>query len=121
MAADKPDEQADSKADAQPADRPEPTDDLVTTKHSITIKRRKLAYTATTGRVVLRTEVITDGKFDGHKAKAKLFPPAYPLDAAAPLRRPVPFAFNGGPGGASLWLHLGVLGPRRVVSGDAGN
>src|SRR5262249_61934930 len=35
--------------------------------------------------------------------------------------RPVTFAFNGGPGSSSIWLHLGVLGPRRVLMGDAGN
>src|ERR1044072_7641631 len=119
MAAEKPEDQADTK----PADTKqsvEPADDLVSTSHTITIKRRKLAYTATTGRVVLRKEVVTDGKFDGHKAKAELFVTAYTVDGADPLQRPVTFAFNGGPGSASVWLHLGLLGPRRVVSGDAG-
>src|SRR2546430_2625739 len=37
-----------------------------------------------------------------------------------PRRWPGTFAFNGGPGSSSGWLHLGLLGPRRVVSGDAG-
>ncbi|PWW65502.1 S10 family peptidase [Actinokineospora spheciospongiae] len=99
---------------------PEPADDLVTTSHSLTIRRRKLNYTATTGRVVLRREVVTDGKVDGHLPKAEVFLTAYTLDGADPAQRPVTFAFNGGPGSASVWLHLGVLGPRRVVSGDAG-
>ncbi|TCP56347.1 carboxypeptidase C (cathepsin A) [Tamaricihabitans halophyticus] len=109
----------------QDTDKPEPTkpaetpvDDLVTTQHSITIKRRKLAYTAQTGRVVLRKEVTTDGKFEGHLAKAEVFLTAYTLDGAEPGSRPVTFAFNGGPGSSSIWLHLGVLGPRRAVSGD---
>ncbi|MFT7839601.1 peptidase S10 [Saccharothrix sp. BKS2] len=97
-----------------------PADDLVTTRHSITVKRRKLNYTATAGRVVLRQEVLTDGKFDGHLPKAEVFVTAYTLDGADPSRRPVTFAFNGGPGSSSVWLHLGLLGPRRVVSGDAG-
>ncbi|GAA1261177.1 S10 family peptidase [Saccharothrix xinjiangensis] len=97
-----------------------PADDLVTTRHSITVKRRKVNYTATTGRVVLRQEVLTDGKFDGHLAKAEVFVTAYTLDGAEPSRRPVTFAFNGGPGSSSVWLHLGLLGPRRVVSGDVG-
>src|SRR5690606_20287170 len=96
----------------------EPTDDLVTTQHSITVKRRKLAYTAQTGRVVLRKEVLTDGAFDGHKPKAEVYVTAYTLDGADPTTRPVTFAFNGGPGSSSIWLHMGVLGPRRVVSGD---
>jgi len=100
---------------------PEPTDDLVTTSHTLTAGRGKLDYTATTGRLVLRKEVFTDGKFDGHLPKAEVFLMAYTLDDADPTQRPVTFAFNGGPGSSSLWLHLGLLGPRRVVSGDAGD
>ncbi|GAA1334778.1 S10 family peptidase [Saccharothrix algeriensis] len=100
--------------------RETPTDDLVTTQHGITVKRRKLNYTTTTGRVVLRKEVLTDGKFDGHLAKAEVFLTAYTLDGADAAKRPVTFAFNGGPGSSSVWLHLGLLGPRRVVSGDVG-
>jgi carboxypeptidase C (cathepsin A) len=97
-----------------------PVDDLVSTQHTLTAGRRKLQYTATTGRVVLRQEVVTDGKSDGHVAKAEVFLTAYTLDDADPGSRPVTFAFNGGPGSSSIWLHLGLLGPRRVVSGDAG-
>ncbi|GLY64373.1 S10 family peptidase [Amycolatopsis taiwanensis] len=101
------------------AERPaEPVDNLVTTQHTLTVKRRKLAYTAQTGRIVLRKEVVTDGKFDGHQAKAEVFLTAYTVDDADPGSRPVTFAFNGGPGSASVWLHMGLLGPRRVVSGD---
>ncbi|WP_436493711.1 S10 family peptidase [Actinokineospora sp. HUAS TT18] len=99
---------------------PEPTDDLVTTSHTLTVRKRKLAYTATTGRLVLRKEVVTDGTFDGHLPKAEVFVTAYTLDGADPATRPVTFAFNGGPGSSSIWLHLGVFGPRRVVCGDAG-
>ncbi len=47
-----------------------------------------------------------------------MFVVAYTLDGADPATRPVTFAFNGGPGSSSVWLHLGLLGPRRVVSGD---
>jgi len=98
----------------------EPTDDLATSQHSITVDGRELAYTATTGRIVLRQEKHTDGAFDGNVAKAEVFLTAYTLDGADPGQRPVTFAFNGGPGSASVWLHLGLLGPRRVVSGDVG-
>jgi carboxypeptidase C (cathepsin A) len=98
-----------------------PADDLVTTQHSITVKGRELNYTATTGRVVLKEEVVKDGVFEGHKPKAEVFLTAYTLDGADPLKRPVTFAFNGGPGSASVWLHMGLLGPRRVLSGDVGN
>ena len=107
----------------QPAkddDRPAPADDIVTTNHTLTIKRQKLRYTARTGRVVLRKEVVSDGKFDGHVAKAEVFLTSYTVDDADPAERPVTFAFNGGPGSSSVWLHLGLLGPRRVVAGDVG-
>ncbi|MFD2419126.1 S10 family peptidase [Amycolatopsis pigmentata] len=109
-------ETTEEETPAPPA--PEPADDLVTTEHTLTVKRRKLAYTARTGRMVLRKEVLTDGKFDGHLAKAEVFLTSYTLDDADPGSRPVTFAFNGGPGAASIWLHMGLLGPRRVVSGD---
>ena len=118
-----PDTNPDSKATDE-KDTPsvetkvEPTDDLVTTKHTLTLKRKKLAYTAQTGRIVLRKEVITDGKSEGYKAKAEVFLTSYTLDDAEPGSRPVTFAFNGGPGSASVWLHMGLLGPRRVLSGD---
>jgi carboxypeptidase C (cathepsin A) len=95
-----------------------PADNLVTTSHTLPSGQ---AYTATTGTMVLREEVITDGKFDGLRPKAEMFITAYTLDGAEPLSRPVTFAFNGGPGSSSVWLHLGVLGPRRVVMGDAGS
>ncbi|GAB3871119.1 peptidase S10 [Kibdelosporangium lantanae] len=94
----------------------EPTDDLVTSRHTL----GDMAYTVTTGRVVLRREVVTDGTFDGHVASAEVFLTSYTLDGEDPARRPVTFAFNGGPGSSSVWLHLGLLGPRRVVMGDAG-
>ncbi|MQA63455.1 MAG: peptidase S10, partial [Actinophytocola sp.] len=99
-------------------ERKEPADDLVTTEHTLTIKRRKLNYTARTGRVVLRKEVLTDGKFDGHVAKAEVFLTSYTRDDADAAERPVTFAFNGGPGSSSVWLHLGLLGPKRVLAGD---
>ena len=108
------------------ATRPaEPVDDLVTTRHRLRVGRRTLDYTATTGRVVLREEVHEDGVFVGHQAKAEISVTSYVVDRAedetGPNRRPVTFAFNGGPGSSSVWLHLGLLGPRRIVMGDAGD
>jgi carboxypeptidase C (cathepsin A) len=111
-----PEEKIEKPAAADSA--PEPVDDLVTTHHTLTVKRRKLAYTAQAGRVVLRQEVVKDGKSVGHKPKAEVFLTAYTLDDAEPGTRPVTFAFNGGPGSSSIWLHMGLLGPRRVLSGD---
>jgi carboxypeptidase C (cathepsin A) len=99
---------------------PEPADDLVTTQHSITTDEGPLAYTVTAGRMVLRVEGHTEDKFDGPRAKAEVFLTAYTADVPDATARPVTFAFNGGPGSSSVWLHLGLLGPRRVLAGDVG-
>lgn len=107
--------------DEDKAPSPEPADDLVTTQHVLRLPRGELAYTATAGRVVLREEVYTDGEFEGYQAKAEMFLAAYTLEGAEPGSRPVTFAFNGGPGSSSVWLHLGLLGPRRVLMGDVGD
>lgn len=118
MADSTPEEAPEQKA-AETTEIPaEPTDDIVTTQHTLTVKRKKLAYTAKAGRIVLRKEVVKDGKSEGFKAKAEVFITSYTLDDADPGSRPVTFAFNGGPGSSSIWLHMGLLGPRRVLSGD---
>ena len=99
----------------------EPTDDVVATRHRLTVGGATLDYTATAGRVVLREEVHEDGTFVGHRAKAEISLVSYVVDGDGDSRRrPVTFAFNGGPGSSSVWLHLGLLGPRRVVTGDVG-
>jgi carboxypeptidase C (cathepsin A) len=109
------------KTDAgTPPPPPEPSDDLVTRQHVLAVGRRRLKYTSTSGRIVLREEVVEDGKVQGYKPRASVFLTAYTLDRADQRQRPVTFAFNGGPGSSSVWLHLGLLGPRRVVAGDAG-
>jgi carboxypeptidase C (cathepsin A) len=79
----------------------------VVTHHQITADGRVLHYTATAGRMPIKNE---DGKIE-----AEMFFVAYTLDGAAPGTRPLTFAFNGGPGSASIWLHMGALGPRKVV------
>src|SRR5437763_5514623 len=116
--ADTPPEETTEKASEAEEIPAEPTDDIVTTQHTITVKRKKLSYTAKAGRIVLRKEVVKDGKSEGFKAKAEVFITSYTLDDADPGTRPVTFAFNGGPGSSSIWLHMGLLGPRRVLSGD---
>jgi carboxypeptidase C (cathepsin A) len=98
----------------------EPTDDVVASRHQLRVGRQTLDYTATTGRVVLRDEVYEDGTFTGFKAKAEMSVTSYVMDADD-QSRPVTFAFNGGPGSSSVWLHLGLLGPRRVQMGDVGS
>jgi carboxypeptidase C (cathepsin A) len=98
-----------------------PEDDLVQTSHTLMTGAGEIRYTATAGRVVLREQAQEDETFKGLKPKAEMFLTAYTLDGADPATRPVTFAFNGGPGSSSVWLHLGLLGPRRVLMGDAGN
>jgi carboxypeptidase C (cathepsin A) len=104
-------------------ERRDPRDDLTVTHHEITAGGAPLSYTVTAGRMVLRKEQQADDAFEGHQATAEVFVVAYTADRAAEADaadRPVTFAFNGGPGSASVWLHLGLLGPRRVLMGDAG-
>ena len=106
------------------AAEPEPTDELVTTRHTVTLSDGQvLDYSATTGRLVLREEVYEDGVFGGHPAKAQVSITSYVregLSGRERAARPVTFAFNGGPGSSSVWLHMGGLGPRRVDMGPEG-
>ena len=113
---DKKKSEANGTENGDKTERPEPTDDLVETTHQL----GELTYKAVTGRIVLREEVTEDDKFEGHKAKAEVSITSYVLEGGDPAQRPVTFAFNGGPGSSSLWLHIGLLGPKRVVMGDAG-
>ncbi|GAB3914919.1 peptidase S10 [Microlunatus endophyticus] len=107
--------------DAKATEQPAPADYLVTSTGSIGSGEQRLEYHVSCGRMVLREEIIEDQKFGGHQARAEIFHIAYTLDGAEPGSRPVTFAFNGGPGSSSVWLHLGLLGPRRVIMGDAGD
>ncbi|MFQ6485354.1 S10 family peptidase [Brachybacterium epidermidis] len=95
-----------------------PEDRLVTTAHILELPDGPLSYTATTGTVVLREE--PEGTEYGRaKAYAELFSVSYVATEQDPAR-PVLFAFNGGPGASTVWLHLGLFGPRRVDTADAG-
>jgi carboxypeptidase C (cathepsin A) len=79
----------------------------VATHHQITTNSKPLKYTATAGRLPIKRG---DGRIE-----AEMFYVAYTLDGQDAARRPLTFAFNGGPGSASIWLHMGALGPKRVV------
>ena len=85
---------------------------LATTNNSVIISGKKIDYTAKAGYADLRN--------DTGKTIAKIFFVYYKKDGEEPGKRPVTFAFNGGPGSSSVWLHLGVLGPRRVLLADDG-
>jgi carboxypeptidase C (cathepsin A) len=119
----------------------------VVTEHSLTLSDGKtLRYKAITGYLLLRDTVTEQNQAQdeqsedaepeaGHEAKktekpvdptkgkpkAQVFFVAYVAeDSGDAATRPVTFAFNGGPGSSSIWLHLGGLGPRRVQLSDAG-
>ena len=79
----------------------------VITHHQIVLNGKTLSYTSTAGRLPLK-------RGDG-KTEAEMFFVAYALDGQEAAKRPLTFSFNGGPGSASVWLHMGALGPKRVV------
>ena len=83
------------------------------TNHDVQIGGQPVAYTAHAGTMVLREE---DGT-----PKAEVFYIAYMKKGEKdPAKRPLTFSFNGGPGSSSVWLHLGVLGPKRVHMDEDG-
>ena len=103
----------------------QPKDVLVETKHSLTIGERVIKYTVTCGTIVLKEEAEKkgdhEGESEGEKPRASIFFVAYTLDEVEDRqKRPLTFSFNGGPGSSSVWLHLGLLGPRRVLLDDEG-
>lgn len=75
----------------------------VVTRHAVTIGGRPIAYTATAGSLTIRDD---DGK-----PTASMFYVAYTTGGP---RRPVTFLYNGGPGSATIWLHMASIGPVRV-------
>lgn len=106
---------------AETPERPAPTGGVLsllpapqTTSHSITIAGRKLDYQAKAGTLSLLS-----GKGE---VTAEIFYVAYTLPPAAGAEkaRPITFVFNGGPGAASAYLHLGALGPRVIATGADG-
>ena len=105
--ADKKPEDAKTDPAKSPKEPPAPPKRF-TSQHKGTFHGTKLSYTATAGETHLND---ADGK-----PRASLFSFAYVRDGAGdPAKRPVTFLFNGGPGSASLWLHMGAFGPRRLV------
>ena len=106
---------------AEPA-KPAPEDNLSVTQHTATIGGRKVSYTVTAGTLVLKQETEKDGAAEGDKPKATIFFVAYRKNEMRDAsQRPLTFSFNGGPGSSSVWLHLGLLGPKRVQMDDIGN
>ena len=82
------------------------------TQHKIVIGGATISYTATAGTLIVRNAQDSPYASMGYIAYTK-------NDVADPSRRPITFSYNGGPGSSSIWLHMGALGPRRIVTTDA--
>lgn len=76
------------------------------TSHSVRVDGREIKYTATAGTLPIR--------LDDGKVVARMFFAAYTRDGENPRTRPLSFLYNGGPGAASIWLHMGSFAPKRV-------
>src|SRR5678816_246140 len=87
----------------QPSATPTPEEPPVVTKHSITVGGQTINYTATAGMMPIKNR---EGEVE-----ARMFFTSYVVDGP---KRPLTFSFNGGPGSASVWLHMGAIGPKRV-------
>ena len=83
------------------------------TSHTIQVDGKELAYTAVAGTILI------DG--ESGMPPAEIFYVAYGKDDADKAQRRITFVFNGGPGAASAYLHLGALGPPRLVFNDDGS
>jgi carboxypeptidase C (cathepsin A) len=101
------DRATDKVADAHPLP-PLPPD--AHTQQSITLDGKKLAYTVTVGTLIARD---AEGK-----AAGQIVYTAYTVDGP---NRPVTFAFNGGPGAASVYLNFGAIGPKHLNAGNEGD
>ncbi len=97
---------------AAPLDKEWAAGPLSVTHHILRTPSSSIAYTATAGYMPMKDE--------RDSLRAKLFFTAYTKDGATAATRPLIFAFNGGPGSSSVWLHMGALGPERVLMTDSG-
>jgi carboxypeptidase C (cathepsin A) len=96
------------ESDEAKKELPIPAETKSETKHDWTVGARPVHYTATAGNLLI--------KDDEDKANGSIFYVAYTEDGAAAKSRPVTFLYNGGPGSATIWLHMGSVGPVRVVT-----
>ncbi len=88
-------------------------DKLSVTEHSVVVGGQTINYQATAGTLLMKDEA--------GKPRANFFFVAYTRQPSAdPRSRPITFIFNGGPGAAAVWLHLGAAGPMRVALRDNG-
>jgi carboxypeptidase C (cathepsin A) len=100
--------------DQPDGNEPGPTEQRVVTHHAIEVAGRQINYVATAGYMPIRESSGTP--------LADIFFVAYELedDSSIDANRPITFAFNGGPGSSSVWLHMGALGPKRALLAEEG-
>jgi carboxypeptidase C (cathepsin A) len=82
------------------------------TRHVLRLDGRDVAYTATAGTLPIR--------LDDGKVAARMFFVAYTKDGEDAKTRPIAFLYNGGPGSATVWLHMGSFAPRRAKMAEEG-
>jgi carboxypeptidase C (cathepsin A) len=85
---------------------------IAQTSHSIRVDSREVKYTATAGTLPIR--------LDNGQVAARMFFVAYTKDGEEARLRPLSFLYNGGPGAATIWLHMGSFAPKRVRMADEG-
>lgn len=95
-------------ASKEPAPPPVPKETSAVTHHELALGGKTLKYTATAGTLHINGE--------DEKPYGSIFYVGYTLDEAPVESRPVTFIYNGGPGSASIWLHMGSIGPIRVIT-----
>jgi carboxypeptidase C (cathepsin A) len=101
--------QAQAGANAERPATPVPPEKNSATSHEMTLGGKSIRYTATAGNLLIQG--------DDSQPNASMFYVAYTLEGVTDMRsRPLTFLYNGGPGSASMWLHMGSIGPVRVVT-----
>lgn len=91
---------------------PPPKEESSVAEHSIKIGGQTIPYKAIAGTILLKNEK--------DEPQALIYSTTYARTDAKDLsQRPISFIYNGGPGSASVWLHMGAFGPRRVVTASA--
>lgn len=90
-----------------------PKGEISTTRQQVQINGQNIDLTVQAGTMQLRDETNKPIALFGHISYTKAG-----KTAGASSERPIVFAYNGGPGSSSFWLHMGVLGPKRIVVND---
>lgn len=105
--------------ESKPAEKPpeaptaQPKEESSVTDHTIKIAGQTIPYKATAATILIKN--------DKDEPTALIYSTAYTRsDVKDMSQRPVSFLYNGGPGSASVWLHMGSMGPRRVMTINAG-